>query len=205
MCLRSSILSGLKMILSVPQKLCLKEKPCIAFDLDNTLIYSTELPTKDYKFECIVKNKRYYVHVRPGAIEILEKLSETFEIFIFSASAKEYGEKIIAQIAPFIPKTKCFFKDSCIFKFGYAIKDLKLLKRPMEKIILVDDILGSGSLQPLNAIAVEPWNGSIQDRTLINELLPLLQSCESEENIARAVHRKMQEVTYEHLTYYINC
>ena len=204
MCLRSNILGKIKNVFMMPLSLCLKEKPCIAFDLDNTLIYSTELPTKNYEFECKVKNKNYYVHVRYGAKELLKKLSESYEIFFFTASAKEYGEKIISNIAPFMSKTKCFFNDSCLFKFGYAIKDLKLLKRPIEKIVLVDDMLGSGSLNPINTVAIEPWNGSSQDRVLTNELFPLLESCEEEENIANAVHAKLLESSYDHLACYTN-
>ena len=197
-----TFITGLRDLFASTILSCRQSKPCVVFDLDNTLIYSTELPTTGYVFEIIVKNKKYYVHVRPGASEILQKLSSSFEIFFFTASSGEYADTIIKKIAPFVPKTHRFFKDSCLFKYGYALKDLQKIHRPLNTIILIDDILGSGSLHPLNTIAIEPWNGSFKDRVLLHELYPLLMSCSTELDIAQAVHEKLRETMPQHLTYF---
>lgn len=201
---RSSVLSKIREIALWPFSKCNKEMPSLVFDLDNTLVYSTELPTKQYTFETFVRNKKYYVHVRPGAFEVLKKLSEFYQIYFFTASSKEYAEFIIGKIAPFVKKEQCFYKESCIFKFGYAIKDLKLLNQPLNKVILIDDIIGSGAMQPINTIGVEPWEGQGTDRVLQKELFPLLMQCSEETDIPNAVRTKAEKSSLKHLSFFVS-
>ena len=196
------ILDGLFDLFANVLTICRTDRPCVVFDLDNTLVYSTELPTNGHLFQIHVRNKRYYVHVRPGACEFLRRINEKYEIYFYTASSREYADLIIRKIAPFVPRNHCFFKDSCMFKYGYALKDLQKIQRPLNKIILIDDMLGSGSLHPLNTIAIEPWNGSFSDRVLSNELFPLLMSCSEEINVAKAVHDKAIASHPKHLYYF---
>ena len=107
-------------------------------------------------------------------------------------------------MAPFVNTEHCFFKDSCIFKLGYALKDLNLINRPLNKVILVDDILGSGLMQPNNTICVEPWVGNFEDRVLLNELYPLLISCAEESNIPKAIHHYASEIRPKHLQFFVS-
>ena len=197
-----TFMSGLRDLINNAFMYCKPDRPCVVFDLDNTLVYSTALPTEGYLFHITVGRKQYYVHVRPGASELLKKLSKDYEIFFFTASSKEYADAIIQRLAPFVPKTHCFFKDSCLFKFGYALKDLQKLHRPLSRVILVDDVLGSGSLHPINTIAIEPWNGGFQDRVLSKELYPLLMSCSTEIDTAQAVHNKLAQLKPQHLSFF---
>lgn len=181
---------------------CSRRLPSLVIDLDNTLIYSTALPTSKHYYECDVCKKKYFVHVRPGATEFLEKVSDLYEIFIFTASSKEYSENIIKHIFPSVNIQNCFFRESCIFKLGYALKDLKVINRPLNQVVLVDDILGSGMMQPGNTVCVEPWIGNFQDSVLLNELYPFLLSCAEENNIPKAIHKYAEKMKPKHLSFF---
>ena len=196
------LLPSLKSMLFWPRSLCNKGKPSIVFDLDNTLVYSTELPTPGTTFECFVKGKKYYVHVRPGTHQFLQTLKEHYNIYFFTAASKEYAQIIIKKIAPFVSLKNCFYRESCIFKWGYAIKDLNILKQPLNKVILIDDVLGSGAMQPINTICIQPWEGQASDRVLSTELLPLLLNCAEEEDIPKALHTKLENSQPKHLAFY---
>ncbi|EAY16937.1 NLI interacting factor-like phosphatase family protein [Trichomonas vaginalis G3] len=173
--------------------------PSLVIDLDNTLIFSTELPTRQHEFECDVGRKKYFVHVRPGTYEFLEKISKYYEIFFFTVSRREYSESIIRHIAPYVKKENCLYRDSCLFAQGYAIKDLNKIDRPLKQVVLVDDSLGTALAFPVNTIGVEPWEGNNQDRVLIKELFPLLLSAAGETDVPLAIRNSVIDVKPQHL------
>ncbi|OHS98736.1 NLI interacting factor-like phosphatase family protein [Tritrichomonas foetus] len=149
-------------------------KPALVIDLDDTIIHSTIKPMGQDSFQVKLGRRRLFVDVRPGVADALKVLSSIYELFIFTASQVEYAEPIIEKVAPFIPKINRFYRDSCAPFCGYMVKDLNLLNRPLESIILVDDIIGSGLMQPKNIIGIPPWNGNVNDQIFTAVLLPLL-------------------------------
>ena len=67
---------------------------------------------------------------------------------------------------------------------------------------VIDDVLGSGVMQPINTICVQPWEGQGTDRVLSHELLPLLISCAKEDDIPKAVHAKLEKLHPKHLAFF---
>jgi len=173
--------------------------PTLVLDLDETLVFSTQLPTRHNSFPIRVGRCMAYVRIRPGTIEFIEKVSQFYEVFFFTASCKDYANKIIDKIAPEIDRNHRLFRESCTDYNGMFIKDLKILKRPLNRALLVDDIASSGLFQPPNHIRILPWFGDETDNVLLEELLPLLLSIPAEDNIPRAMHKNYEESNYNSL------
>ena len=178
---------------------CISNQPSLVLDLDNTLIHTTRISTKRESFSFFADKKRFYVHCRPGLKDFLKQMSECYEIFFFTASKREYGEKIIQEIAPFVSTQNCFFHDSCVQTAGYSVKDLRRIDRPLNRCILVDDIKGCGLFQPQNVVCVQPWNGESSDKVLPTELGPLLLSCAKEGDILSAIRELVLMRPFSHI------
>lgn len=159
-------------------------RPALVLDLDGTLIYSTVLQTGEEDFKIRVRRHNVYIHVRPGTRLFLECVSKYYNLYIFTASKREYGNQIINKIAPFIPQENRFFIDSCDHEYGYVVKDLRKLNIEIENTILIDDMAGSGILQPNNMIIISNWNGDKFDHVLDRELLPILLKNYSKREVA---------------------
>jgi CTD small phosphatase-like protein 2 len=73
--------------------------------------------------------------------DFLEKVRKDWELIVFTASAPEYANKIINAIDPEdelfsfrLYRENCYLTDK-----GIYIKDLRILERPMERCVLVDN------------------------------------------------------------------
>jgi TFIIF-interacting CTD phosphatase-like protein len=114
---------------------------------------------------------------------LLESVSRRFDIYFFTASERDYANQVIDAIAPATPHDHRFFRDACFTCAGYPVKDLRLLQRPLTRILIVDDIEGSAMFQPENLIRIVPWYGREDDNVLATELLPLLVQCADQTNL----------------------
>jgi Dullard-like phosphatase family protein len=149
-------------------------RPCIALDLDGTLIHSTVKQITDDTFRIRVNRRQIYIAVRPGATEALRALSDLCELFVFTSSKQPYASQIIDKIAPFVPEENRFYSDSCQLMHGYSVKNLNLLRRPLDSVILIDDTVGSALLHPCNLIGVRTWMGDSCDDLWLSQLTPML-------------------------------
>lgn len=65
-------------------------KKTLVLDLDETLVHSTfqETNDSDYTIPVEIEGNVYnvYVYLRPGAIEFIQKMSELYEVIIYTAS-----------------------------------------------------------------------------------------------------------------------
>jgi TFIIF-interacting CTD phosphatase-like protein len=138
-------------------------RPLLVLDLDETLVHVTPLPTATTDFAIRVGRHRMHVHVRPYAVEALQLLLLDYDIFIFTAAAKEYTDRIVDVAFPFIPRDRRLYGDSCMAVCGYRAKDLRLLGGPLHRTVMIDDMFGSAMLQPENVFVVAPWMGDTDD------------------------------------------
>lgn len=175
-------------------------KPVIVLDLDDTIINCSLIKKTTYSFSVKIGNhQKAYVNSRPGLHEFLKEVSTMFEIFFFSASTNFYGNQIINFMAPDTPIKNRLFRDSCKNILGYSVKDLTLLNRPINKILLIDDINGSALLQPDNLIRISPWNGNEEDSVLLDQLLPILTRIKDEENLPLAFKKIIDSENFNDL------
>ena len=130
----------------------------------------------EISFEILLDNKNVQVHtlIRPGAVEFLEKMSEIFEIVIFTASLSMYALPIINYIDK---GNKCEFKlfrEHCsIFNNGF-IKDLKKLSRDLNNLILLDNNPNSYFLNKENGFPIKSWIDDLSDNELF-KIIPYLE------------------------------
>lgn len=174
-------------------------RPTIIFDLDDTLVFSSVVRLGDEKWVRVGK-RRIYVRTRPGLSEVLKTASKHFDVCFFTAGVQEYGNAVIDMIAPDTPKERRFYRDSCISHLGYMVKDLRLAGRPMDRVMLVDDLDASALLHPDNLMRIAPWSGDIEDRVLENELIPALEALASEDDLPEAFRAYVKEKSIENLS-----
>ena len=84
----------------------------------------------------------YYVYERAGLRDFLAKVANLFEVWIYTASAKEYADAILDKLDP---KNEIFMKrlyrEDCIEdENGRVLKDLTLItEKSTNSMVLVDD------------------------------------------------------------------
>jgi TFIIF-interacting CTD phosphatase-like protein len=132
--------------------------------------------------------------MRPGVADFIKSVSPLFDLYFFTSSTPEYSNPIIDAIAPGTPAHHRFTRDNCAMHSGYAVKDLRLLDLPVNRIVLVDDIEGSAILQPRNLIRIAPWYGTDEhDNVLLKQLLPVLEILATEEDLPVAFQRALNK------------
>ena len=179
-------------------------KPAIALDLDNTLVYVTPIRPMTNDYTTIqFRRRKMYVQVRPHLREFVKKLSKHYDVFIFTSAAKDYANNIVDKILPEIHKCRRLFRDSCQDLYGYFVKDLKKLRRPLNKVLLVDDIAGSALNHPDNLIKISPWQGEKQDNALYGELLPILDQIAYEHDLSVAFRDALKKRKLETISTFI--
>ena len=83
---------------------------------------------------CIV-----YVAIRPGTKEFLEAMAKHYEVVIFTASLSNYADPLMDLLDPNGLCTSRLFREHCSFNGKFFVKDMSLIGRRMEDIILVDN------------------------------------------------------------------
>jgi Dullard-like phosphatase family protein len=169
----------------------------IAFDLDDTLVLTTQVKPESGDFFTVrVRRRLAYVRIRPGLMEFLEHVRKLFDVFFFTASQPEYANQVIGKIAPTIPPCRRFCRDSCRYQSGYLVKDLRVLRRPLTRVLIVDDCPGSALTNPHHLIRVKPWTGDSKDDLLMSRLLPILQNIAHEDDLAQSANEMIPKYAY---------
>ena len=85
------------------------------------------------------KTTKVYTVKRFGLDAFLFEMSQLFEIIVFTASQKQYADKVVAQIDQKKRISYVLNRDHCIIiNKAYYLKNLKIMGRDMKQIILVD-------------------------------------------------------------------
>lgn len=158
-----------------------KRKKTLVLDLDETLCHSASLPLDrpaDIEFEVndIGGKKPVYSYKRPYMEEFLQWVSQLFEVVVFTAAQQEYGEQLLSKLDNTHLLEHKLYRDSCRFVKGAYVKDLNVLGRNLNEIILIDDALYSFSYQIDNGIPIKGWYGDAKDKALLH-LIPFLMVC----------------------------
>ena len=153
-------------------------KKTLILDLDETLVHSGFYPFErksDIVLKINIDGKNHIIHVlkRPNLDYFLKKVSEFFNIIIFTASISQYAEPLIDILDP-EKKFKRMFRQHCVRKNGFYIKDLEQIGIDFKNIIIIDNNPRSFIMNQENGLPIITWYENLSDNELI-KLIPLLE------------------------------
>eukprot|EP00826_Nyctotherus_ovalis_P005635 TRINITY_DN11281_c0_g1_i1.p1 TRINITY_DN11281_c0_g1~~TRINITY_DN11281_c0_g1_i1.p1 ORF type:complete len:187 (-),score=40.10 TRINITY_DN11281_c0_g1_i1:37-597(-) len=125
----------------------------LVLDLDNTLVYVMKaqgFEAKKAHKGADIRSAKYVdsngslielkVIIRSYAIDMLKQLASYYEVIIFTAANKSYGDAVINVLDPTNNLIDYrLYRDNCIRVNSSYVKDLRILNRKMEHVVMVDD------------------------------------------------------------------
>ena len=137
------------------------KKYTLILDLHETLVHFK--PNENNDGEGVLK-------VRPGITEFLDEMDKYFELIIFSGAIQDYANLLIDAIEENkIYFEHRFYREHMIIIDNEFVKDLTRIGRPLDKIIIVDNLPQNFRLQKENGINIKSfWGEDIYDDALIN-------------------------------------
>ncbi len=157
----------------------LNSKKTLVLDLDETLVHSQfgpfEIPS-DVVINIEIENELHDIHVliRPGVKEFLEKMSQIYEIVIFTASISKYAGPLLDILDKDKFCSYRLFREHCTLINTSFAKDLKKLGRNLKDVIIVDNSPMAYLLNTENGIPILTWFDNKNDKELY-KISPLLE------------------------------
>ena len=205
----SNILNYKEELLLPPKVKEFKNKKTLILDLDETLVHSSFTPFEkndiilEVDFEGVIY--KIYVLVRPFAKEFLVKVSQYFELVIFTASIPKYASPLLDILDKEKNIRYRLFREDCTFINGLYIKDLKRLNRPLQDLIIVDNSPIAYAFNSENGLPIKTWYEDPND-TELNKILPLLIFLSNVKDVRRYIDLFVEEneIKYEDSMNFIN-
>ena len=138
----------------------------LILDLDETLVHF-KVNNED--------DSEGVLQIRPGVIPFLELVGKYYELIIFTAATQDYGDLLIDAIEEnnvFFEHR--FYRQHTVIMGNDFIKDLTRVGRPLDKIIIVDNMPQNFRLQKENGINIKAFWGEDVDDNALEELGKIL-------------------------------
>ena len=156
----------------------LTKKFSLVLDLDETLISLDRYNSN--------KSGRAVLKFRPGLIKFLKKVKKFYEMIVFTSGTKEYADQIIDVIESeekFFDFRLC--REHTLFYNNEFIKDLSRIGRPINKIIIVDNLPQNYRLQKDNGIEIKSFFGDDNNDNALEHLGNILKKIVNRFNDSR--------------------
>ena len=145
----------------------------LILDLDETLIYATEVPL--HRSPDFVIGP-YAVYRWPYLAEFLTSCTACFRLAVWSTATDEYVRPVVERIMPKeVDPAFVWGRRRCVRRYDaeqfeeYHVKDLKKVKRMgyrLDRVLIADDTPRKVEQHHGNAIYVPPFFGDPEDETL---------------------------------------
>ncbi len=151
-----------------------------------------------------------YVRTRPFLQDFLERVAQWFEIIVFTASQKVYADKLLNILDPERKYIRHrVFRDSCVCVDGNYLKDLGVLGRDLNQLVIIDNspqafgyqvsivvalcllYAHDVCMQLDNGIPIESWFDDDGDRELLN-MLPFLDQIRNVSDVRPFIQQKFR-------------
>eukprot|EP00744_Colponema_vietnamica_P002758 GILI01004295.1.p1 GENE.GILI01004295.1~~GILI01004295.1.p1 ORF type:complete len:288 (+),score=58.55 GILI01004295.1:43-864(+) len=155
-----------------------KNKKCLVLDVDETLVHSSYQPPGRYDLHLKLRVQgnicNVYVAYRPFVREFFKFIAPLFEIVIFTASVSIYCEPLMDALDDTGSLGRLrLFREHCSYVQGSHVKDLNLLGRDLNDVVIIDNSPIAYLFQQRNAIPILSWFSDERDDELM-KLLPVL-------------------------------
>ena len=152
------------------------KKFTLVLDLDETLICFKLGPEKN----------KGLLKLRPGLFDFLLNLKPFYELIIFTSATSEYADPLLEAIekGQKIFDYKLYRQHTIIYNNEIA-KDISKLGRPLDKVIIVDNLQQNFRLQKENGIMIKPFWGEDNDDVALFDLYEILKNIAVEFNDVR--------------------
>ena len=119
-------------------------------------------------------NDEGVLKLRPGIGTFLEVIREYYEIILFTEASEAYTELIMEAFN----KNNFFdfklFRQHTIIIGQDFVKDLQRIGRPLDRIIIIDNMAQNFRMQKFNGILIKPFYGEDQNDRALIDLIPIL-------------------------------
>ena len=138
----------------------------LILDLDETLIH--------FKMNTEEENEGI-LQIRPGVIPFLEKVGKFYELIVFTAATQDYGDLLIDAIEENnLYFEHRFYRQHTVIIGNDFVKDLNRIGRPIDKMIIVDNMPQNFRLQKENGINIKAFWGEDANDNALEELGTIL-------------------------------
>ena len=167
-----------------------KKKYTLVLDLDETLV--------NFK---IKSTKEGMLRARPFLFAFLEEMGVYYELIIWTSATEAYANTLLDAIesekAYF---DYVFYREHAIIVDHDFVKDLTRIGRPLDKVIIVDDMPQNFRLQRQNGITIKPFLGDDNNDMALYHLLPILKHIAEEGNDVRVELAKYRDEIVKKIT-----
>ena len=134
----------------------------LILDLDETLVH--------FKMNSEEENEGL-LQIRPGVVPFLEKVGKYYELIVFTAATQDYGDLLIDAIEENnLYFEHRFYRQHTVIIGNDFVKDLNRIGRPLDKIIIVDNMPQNFRLQKENGINIKAFWGEDANDNALEEL-----------------------------------
>lgn len=174
------------------------DKNLLILDLDETLIYGTELPL-DREPDLLASG--YLVYFRPGLENFIRHVASLYRLAVWTSASKSYALEICSAIFSAVELEFMWASERCTPQWDYETGTLCGAKRlhkvarkgyPLERMIVVDDSPEKHTKNYGNLVRVLPFEGDWNDRelALLSKYLVTLATCTNVRKVEKRGWRK---------------
>ena len=126
------------------------------------------------------------LRIRPGLNDFLDEVGKFYELILFTTATHDYADLLIDAIE----EDKIYFdhrlyREHAVIIDNDFVKDLNRIGRPLDKIIIVDNMMQNFRLQKDNGIMIKAFWGEDNYDTALYDLIPILVNIAKEEDDVR--------------------